>query len=118
MNDEKARRIRKLYANGKSVQEIKEQEGVSPAVAYSVIRNQTWHDPNYQPPARPRDVLEKVGVVEISAMRSEGRSWERISDAIRRQTGSFVKGERIRDWMLNQDDVSRIARRYARRQGK
>jgi len=118
MNKQKAELIRKLYSKGKSVQEIRDAEGVSQAVIYSVIRNQSWYDPNYEPPRRPRDILEDVGLVEINAMRNEGRSWDRISDTIRRETGSFVKGERIRDWFHNKDDVSRLARRYARRQQK
>ena len=118
MNARKAKRIRKRYADGASVQDIKAEEGVSAGVIYSVIRNQTWHDPSYTPPKRPRDVLEDVGLIAISGMRSDGRSWHRISDAIRENTGVFVRGDSIREWYTNQDDVARTARRYARRQGR
>ena len=116
MDKLKAQQIRKLYAEGISVQDICDQMDVSQSITYSVIRNQSWVDPSYKPPARPRDILESLGQIEISQWRSEGKSWCRISDIIRNETGHQIRGEAISEWYANQDDVRRIARRRRRQQ--
>ena len=112
MNRSKARRIRQLYLDGTTVNLICHQMDLTPSVVYSVIRNQTWFDPAYHPPKRPRQVLEEIGLVEINRQRSEGRSWETISEQILKDTGDFVSGDRIRDWSLNQESSRRIYGRF------
>ena len=108
MNRAKARRVRELYLDGTTVELICQQMDLSKSVVYSVVRNQTWFDPTYHPPKRPRQVLEDVGLIEISKLRLEGRSWESISESILKETGEFVSGNRIRLWCLGRESARRV----------
>ena len=113
MNKSNAEKIRARYAAGNSVAAIAEEFGTSAAVAYSIIKNQSWHDRDYQPPVRPREVLDDVGVFQISQLRSEGKSWDRISRKLEQETGNFVRGETIRDW-FNRSNAYRLLRGVGR----
>ena len=113
MNKSKAKRIRAKYSEGTSVAAIAEEFDASPAVIYSIIKNQSWHDDDYQPPARPKEVLDEVGPYLISQLRAEGKSWDRISRKLERETGNFVRGETIRDW-FNRSNAFRLLRGAAR----
>ena len=113
MNKSKAKRIRAKYSEGTSVAAIAEEFDASPAVIYSIIKNQSWHDDDYQPPARPKEVLDEVGPYLISQLRAEGKSWDRISRKLERETGNFVRGETIRDW-FNRSNAFRLLRWSAR----
>ena len=98
MNRNTAKRVREDYKRKMSVALICEKYGITPSCAYEVIANQRFHDEGYVPPARPKDVLDSIGVYEISQKRNEGCSWRRISQLIQEDTGKFVSANSIRRW--------------------
>ena len=96
------KKIRAAYCAGDPVSSICHQYRISQSTTYSILNNQEYHDPEYQPTIRPKEVLLDVGAVEIGRWRSEGSSWCRISRLIEAETGHFVRAERIRCWYRDQ----------------
>ena len=109
-----AKNIRHAYCEEHSpVSELKKKYKVSQAVIYEVLNNQRFHDPDYQPIMRPRQILRQFGLLEISRLRSEGYSWVDVSRLIETETGQFVRADAIRTWFYDQDDVRAMARRMS-----
>lgn len=98
MNRNTAKRVREDYRKKMSVALISEKYGITPSSAYEIISNQRFHDEDYEPPSRPKDVLDSIGLYAISQKRNDGCSWRRISQLIKEDTGKFVSAGSIRRW--------------------
>lgn len=110
LNKQKAKIIRSKYAEGWAVADIAKEFHCSKSTIYDVLRNNIYHDQNYEPPRSYSEALEDFDPFYVNELRTDGWSWSKIARKIHKFTGVFVPPPAVRKFFLNQFDATQVMR--------